>query len=211
MPTPFNRPVVLTLARVDSTQRVIPAERVREIEDIASGAMSAGHRIREAEALCHEDLTRTTHEAWQRGFARGHAEALQGLRDFLGAVAARRKAIDPELIALVADAVGRIVRDMPADLLTGSLIETALAEAQGERGRLVLRVHPDRTTVAQTWLRQSAAPDILSVTVEPDATMAEDDCVLETPAGVIDAGLQTQLAALRAVLDDAVRPDHESA
>jgi type III secretion protein L len=211
MPTPFNRPVVLTLARVDSSQRIIPAERVREIEDVASGAASAGHRIREAEALCREDLTRTTHEAWQRGFARGHAEALQSLREFLAAVEARRKAIDQELMALVADAVGRIVRNLPADLLMGSLIETALAEVQAELGRLVLRVHPDRAIVAETWLRQSAARGIPSIMVEPDATMAQDDCVLETPAGAIDAGLQTQLAALRAVLDDAVRPDREPA
>lgn len=201
MSAPFNRPVVLTLARVESLRRVIPADRVQELEQVASGAVAANRRIQDAEAQCREELARTTHEAWQRGFARGHADALQRVRDLLAAVDARRRAIDAELIALVEDVVGRIIRNLPPALLMQNLIEAAFAEAQGERGRCVLRVHPERVAVAEDWLRQSgAANDVIRVSIEPDATMAQDDCTLETSAGVIDAGLRTQLAALSAVL-----------
>lgn len=201
MSAPFNRPVVLTLARVESLRRVIPADRVQELEKVASGAVAATRRIQDAEAHCREELARTTHEAWQRGFARGHADALQRVRDLLAAVDARRRAIDAELIALVEDVVGRIIRNLPPALLTQNLIEAAFAEAQGERGRCVLRVHPERVAVAEDWLRQSsAANDVIRVSIEPDAAMAQDDCTLETSAGVIDAGLRTQLAALSAVL-----------
>lgn len=208
MTTPFNRPVVLTLARVESLRRVIPADRVQELEQVASGAISANRRIQDAEAQCREELARTTHEAWQRGFARGHADALQRVRDLLAAVDARRRALDAELIALVEDVVGRIIRNLPPALLTQNLIEAAFAEAQGERGRCILRVHPERLAAAEDWLRQAgAASDVIRVSIEPDAALAQDDCTLETPAGVIDAGLRTQLNALSAVLTAPAQAD----
>lgn len=208
MTTPFNRPVVLTLARVESLRRVISADRVQELEQVASGAVAANRRILDAEAQCREELARTTHEAWQRGFARGHADALQRLRDLLAMIDARRKAVDAELIPLVEDVVGRIIRNLPPPLLTQNLIEAAFAEAQGERGRCILRVHPDRLGAAEDWLRQSGtASDIIRISIEPDAALAQDDCILETPAGVIDAGLRTQLAALSAVLTAPAQTD----
>lgn len=196
---PFNRPTVLTLARVDPLRRVIPAEHVQAIERIAAGASSAGRRIQEAEVAYRESLDRRSHAAWQRGFAAGHAEALEKLGDFLRAIDERKKSVDTDLISLVTDAVGRIVRGLPAEILTESLIESALSEAQDERGRLVLRVHPARVALAEKWLHERAS-DGLRVTVEADTSMAEDDCALDTPAGTIDASLRTQLEALGAVL-----------
>jgi type III secretion protein L len=201
---PLNRPVVLTMARVDSARRVISAERMREVEQIAASAAAAGQRIDEAEAKSRSKLDRRNLEAWQRGFAHGHAEALTKLRDFIVAVDARRKSVDAELIALVDEAVRRIVRNVPPQLLTESLIETAMSEAQSTRGRFAVRVHPDLASFAENFLARVRAPkDQIQVVVEPDAAMAYGDCKLETAAGTIDAGLSTQLAALRAVLDGA--------
>lgn len=206
MHTPLNRPVVLTLAKVNSSRRVISASQMREVEHIAANAVDAGQRIKQAEAECRAGLDRMAYQAWQRGFARGHTEALQKVRDYLAALDARRKAMDSDLIALVNEAVCRIIRTMPAGLLTDNLIETALSEAQADLGRLVLHVHPNRVAFAEKFLTQSQAPaNSMHVVVEADATMALDDCTLDTPAGTIDASLQTQLDALREVLDEAAR------
>jgi len=206
MHTPLNRPVVLTLAKVNSSRRVISASEMREVEQIAANAVDAGQRIKEAEAECRAGLDRMAYQAWQRGFARGHAEAMQKVRDYLVALDARRKAVDSDLIALVNEAVCRIIRTMPPGLLTENLIETALSEAQADHGRLVLHVHPNRVTFAEKFLSQANAPsNAMHVVVEADATLAPDDCTLDTPAGTIDASLQTQLDALREVLDEAAR------
>lgn len=197
---PFNRPTVLTLARVDPLRRIIPAEDVRDIEQIAAGATTAGQRIQQAELAHRESLDRRNHAAWQRGFSAGHAQALGKLREFFAAIEARKRAIDAELVGLVTEAVGRILRNLPAELLTRSLIEGALDEALGAHGRVVLRVHPARIAAAESWLRERGAPGDLRVTVEADAALAPDDCTLDTAAGTIDAGLRTQLAALGAAL-----------
>jgi type III secretion protein L len=202
---PFNRPTVLGLARVDSARRVLAAGEVRELERIATTAAGVTQRMEAAEARCLAELEATTHAAWQRGYASGHAHALERLQDVLAALDERRKAIEPDLIELVIDAVGRIVRGLPPDILLPGLIATALEEAQCERGRLILRVHPANGESATHWLtRQAKLPEQIRVTVEIDASIAEDGCLLETPVGVIDAGLTTQLDALSSYLTRAV-------
>jgi type III secretion protein L len=205
MNAPFNRPTVLALARLGSARRVLAADEVRELESIATTAASVAERMEAAEARCHADLEATTHAAWQRGYASGHAQALERLRDVLAALDERRRAIEPDLIALVIDAIGRVARGLPADVLLPGLIATALEEAQCERGRLILRVHPASAESATRWLaRRATQPGQVSVTVEIDASIAEDSCLLETPVGVIDASLTTQLNALSSSLRRAV-------
>jgi type III secretion protein L len=200
--TPFNRPIVATLAGIEPSRRIIPAAEVAELERIATAAIEPERRIEAAEAKAREGLGRIVHAGWQRGFARGHAEALNRLQEFLAALSERRKNVDAELIGLVADAVTRIVRRLPPDILTESLIQAALDEVQGERGRAVLRIHPERVTVAETWLRERppAQADGLSIVIEADSAMGRDDCTLETSNGVVETGLDVQLEALRAAL-----------
>jgi type III secretion protein L len=213
MKPPLNRATVLALGRVDSARRVIRADQVRELEYIATSAVNAGQRIEEAEARCLADLDKTTHSAWQRGYARGHAEALDRLHGVLATLDDRRKSLETDLIDLVIDAIGRIVRGLPPELLTPGLITTALDEAQCDRGRLVLRVHPANAEVAERWLECHSphASEHLRLTLEIDPSVAEDGCVLETPVGAIDAGLATQLSALREHLMQAAAANaHES-
>lgn len=198
MNAPFNRATMLALGRVDSQRRVIAASQVRELEHIAASAANAGQRIEEAEARCLADLENTTHSAWQRGYARGYAEALERLHDLLAELDDKRKALGVEIIDLIVDAIGRIVRGLPADVLTPGLITTAIEEAQCDRGRLNLRVHPANAEVSERWLGLPAANrEHTTITIEIDTSVPRDGCVLETPVGAIDASLTTQLAALR--------------
>jgi flagellar biosynthesis/type III secretory pathway protein FliH len=194
--------MVTTLAGIQPSRRVIPAADVAELERIATAAIEPSQRIEAAEVQAREGLGRVVHAAWQRGFVRGHADALHQLRDFFAALSERRKGVDAELIGLVADAVTRIVRRLPPEVLTESVIQAALDEAQGERGRMVLRVHPERTAVVETWLRHrpTSTAEAISIVVEPDGALGRDDCTLETANGVIETGLAIQLQALRTTL-----------
>jgi type III secretion protein L len=200
---PLNRPTVLALAGVESLRRVIPAARVAELERIAGQAVSAGNRVEQAEKRCLDGLDRISHEAWQRGFSTGHAQALGRLQEFLAAVDARRKSVDAELIALVMEAVRKIVRRIPPALLTENLVEAALTEAAEVQGRVVVRVHPNRVAPAESVLSRAASQENrrMHVVIEADENLAIDDCVVETPGGVIEAGLNVQLEALCAALN----------
>jgi type III secretion protein L len=205
---PFNRPMVATLAGVEPGRRIIPADCVAKIERVALDVAAPKQRIEQAEVRCREGLGRVAHAAWQRGFTRGHAEALTKLREFLAGLDERRQRVDSELVGLVADAVGRIVRDLPPALLMESMIESALDEARGEQGRAVLRVHPGQVAIAEAWLkrRPEAPPVGLSLVIEADTALAPDECLLETSSGVIDTSLPIQLEALRATLFASSQP-----
>lgn len=210
MQAPLNRATVLALGRVDSARRVIAATQVRELEQIVASAANAGQRIEAAEARCLADLESTTHSAWQRGYARGHAEALERLHAFLATIDSKRKSVEAELIDLIVDAINRIVRGLPAEVLIPGLIATALEEAQSDRGRLTLRVHPANAEIIEHWLGAPApAREHTRIDLELDASVAADGCVLETPAGSIDSTLTTQLIALKEHLLRATA--HESA
>ena len=190
MRTPLNRPMVLRLAGMNAT-RVIPAGLVSELEQVATTTLSAA----------------------ERGFVHGHIEAVEKLRAYFDGLEAARESMNQDLVNLVSEAVEKIVRGLPQDVVTRGLIETALDEAQDALGRLVLRVHPVRGDEAERWLREQSAIEDGSrrVIVEVDATMGMDECVLETPAGRIDAGLQTQLEALKALFrQPALRAEHRA-
>ena len=64
-------------------------------------------------------------------------------------------------------------------------------------------MHPERAEAAEAWLRRATHDrSLLNVSLEIDPTLGRDDCTVETASGVIEAGIQTQLAALSAVLHE---------
>jgi type III secretion protein L len=210
MNIPLNRPVVSTLAQIDSLDRVIPSDRVQEIERIAARTVCAGEIISQAEAMCRESLDEQARAAWAQGVAQGRAEALAKLGGFVDTLAARRRDLDRELMDLVADAVTKIIREAPSELLTRSLIANALDDSIALQGRVTLRLHPSRVDIAEQALATHA--DIhagiqgsqLNVAVTGDDALQPDDCVLESANGVIDASLSVQLESLRSLLRNAV-------
>ena len=206
MNIPLNRPVIATLAQIDSQERVIDAERVREIERIAARAASAGQLISQAEAMCRESLDDQARAAWAQGVAQGRADALAKLKDFIDALALRRRELDRELMDLVSDAVGKIIRNIPSDLVTHSVIAHALDAALEHRGRVALRVHSDRVEAAKRAIavHTDGQSVLFTVVVTADESLDLEDCIAESAFGVIDASLTMQLDSLRSLLRSAV-------
>jgi len=203
MRTTLHRSTTLALAGLASSSRIIAADRVHEIERTARDIASAGQCLHEAQVSCLQDLESITQSGWKQGYERGHAQALGELGGFLRKLEERSRELDQELIGIVMDAVTRIVGQLPPALLTERLIESALTEARADRGNVTLRLHPERAAAAEAWLRRSAHDHpSLRLNLEVDATLGRDDCSVETANGVIEAGIQTQLAALSTVLHE---------
>lgn len=121
----------------------------------------------------------TAAAAAARGLAVGMAEKILG----------RALALDPEAIAGIAG--------------------QALAEARTRAGVVTLRINPDDRAAIEAsrpaLLRRLATA--VELRVVDDATIARGGCVVDTPAGRLDARLATQLAALeRAAFGDTPAP-----
>lgn len=87
------------------------------------------------------------------------------------------------------------------------IAEQALHACRGRGATVALRVHPDDRASLEAakpgWLaRQDGPAEIVFVA---DDTVGRYGCVVETPAGRVDARLQTQLDVLERVLGAAKR------
>lgn len=92
--------------------------------------------------------------------------------------------------------VGRAVELEPH--VMAEIAAQALAAARARTGAVVLRVHPDDLATLQAERPQLAArlAKAVELRVVADATVSRHGCVVDSPAGRLDARLETQLAAL---------------
>ena len=92
--------------------------------------------------------------------------------------------------------VGRAVGMDPAAL--ANIAAEALAAARARSGLVLLRVHPDDLTAIDAARPTLAARIAAAVELRAiaDPAVGRGGCVVETPAGRLDARLETQLAAL---------------
>jgi len=113
---------------------------------------------------------------------RVRAEALPGAR----ALAAR----------MAQKIVGRVVELDPRAM--AEIAAQALAAARARAGLVVLRVHPeDRASIeAQRPQLVARLAKAVELRLVADPTVSRYGCIVDSPAGRLDARLETQLAAL---------------
>jgi flagellar biosynthesis/type III secretory pathway protein FliH len=82
----------------------------------------------------------------------------------------------------------------------------AMAAAKPSSASLSLRVHPDDlaalAAARPAWLAELGVQADVALVADP--AVGRGGCIVETPAGRIDARLETQLDALERALRDAV-------
>jgi type III secretion protein L len=142
---------------------------------------------------------------YQQGLDRAAAECTQRLmgyeRQHHKAWAERER----QVIDLVNVVLDRVAPALPKGDLVRALVQAAVTEAR-QTPRLLVKVHPsavDAVAKDLDGLRRTC-PWLESLEVLGVDELREDDCLLESPHGSVSAGWQTQLAAIRAMLDNSV-------
>ncbi len=192
--------------RPDSREGILDEAR-REVADMAEAAAAEAAALRQA--------------AIDDGRDEGFRQATEHIRSTMLAAEAvlaeleeekRRRPDDAadEVAAVAIEVAARIVRAevaaRPERVL--DVVRGAIRRAS-ERDRLLARVHPDDLARCR-----EAAPDLLTAMGGVDRLVFVEEpraqpgsCVLETPAGDIDATFATQLERLLAALADAPDAD----
>lgn len=165
-------------------------------------------------AQAHGMLARVAAEAEQarqqgraEGHAAGRAAALAGFADELRRIRQLKEDLgrrhEDAIIDLATAIVARIAPQLGADTVVPAIAAEAVRAAAGER-YLTIRIAPAALPAVQEaahgWrrVRSTGAIDIVA-----DDTLAEFDCVIETEIGILRAGLNEQLAAIRQALHEA--------
>jgi type III secretion protein L len=151
------------------------AEAGRIREDAArDGAASAAQLMETARVQAEAERTRIL------------AEAALAVR---GEIAQARLAV----AEAIAEGVVKVIGGLDCAEAIARAALHAVAELQ-DRGQISVRVPPERAEGVQQALRAAG------LAVVADAALAGDECVVETAAGFVRAGISEQVAALRAAL-----------
>ena len=107
-------------------------------------------------------------------------------------------------MAIARNVVGGLVDGNETIVLDA--VQDCLTHVQ-DRARVVIRVNPDDLAVVRNhreeW--QQAFEQIESLMIEADETIGQGGCMVETPAGDIDAQIESRLDKLRTALMEAVQ------
>jgi len=104
-----------------------------------------------------------------------------------------------EIATAIAEGVAKVISGVDLAEAVARAAQKALAELT-ERHSVVIRVSP----LAEARTRASLAHHNALVRVLADQGLGPDDCIVETPAGFVRAGLSAQIETLRAALLAAV-------
>jgi flagellar biosynthesis/type III secretory pathway protein FliH len=178
-------------------------------------AEDAADAVMETLAQAHADAEQLREAARAEGFAAGHAEAMASLEPALAALAEAAQGMhDAQL-----EATERLERQavelglaLAEKVLAGALsvepervIESVRGALRGlvERERVTVLVNPDDLELvhgAMDDLRASLG-GIEHCVVEAERRVRRGGCVVRTPDGDVDAGIDTKLARAREVVE----------
>ena len=195
-----------------SERRVLKEHEYAALLDANSIVLTAKKEAERivADAQRHKD--ETLRRGYDEGFARGERE---------GAERAAAAALDTaHALALsrekMADMVVRGLRALVGEFERERIFEVALRRIDAfvrDEAFLVVRVAPDsvdamkqavahhREAMAGEAHAAAAAVRAQAVRVVADTSLGSGDCIVETPAGSIDARLSTQIDAIRSAIE----------
>lgn len=189
---------------VFSDSPIIRREDVLDIETAFELVDEAEKRAGAIEASAKTARVEAERAGHAEGYAAGQQEAEQAgaarLAEMEAALQAETEKLRRSSAGLAIEIVRRIAGRLADDCLVAALADEAVRELVPDRP-VAVRVHPDQAEA----VAQRLAPFAERVAVEADADLPPSGCVLVSHLGRIDAGLETQLAAIERAL---TRDDH---
>lgn len=204
----------------DASDDILPRSQVGELRDLAQlrcdwrQEATAVLDNSRTEALCIVSAAKSeaanilgraeadARRVLKLGYARGRREALDAWQE--ESSAARRElnsrfaAWREDLANLVAEATAKLIAETQADAFYTAALRQ-LDRLAEESSVLEVIVHPDDRATADAALAALGTrwADGTIVRLNVDASLAPGSCICDSPLGCIDAGLATQIAALR--------------
>jgi len=177
--------------------------------------VSAKHVLGEArvQAKVIRDHARQEHVAerergYQEGLREARAMQVAEMDATLRQARAYLDGIEGEMVDLVMDCVREIIGELDARERIVRIVRGALGRARRQK-QAVLRLHTDDVAAVLAWRDDLLAefPAVEDLDIVATAQMARGACRVETEIGVIEAGVDAQLAALEQALRRSVEPE----
>ena len=164
-------------------------------EEIVTAAEEEAAQIREEAKAAFE---REKERGYAEGIANGKAEILGQKLDLVDESIDYIESVEGALADLVVKAIRKCVAELDDTELVAQLVRRSLQAVVRTQREVSVKVAPDKVDVvkAQTDALISEFPTVRTLTVEADARLTGEACIVETASGIVEASIEGQLAAI---------------
>ncbi len=168
---------------------------VRTAEEIIAAAESEAARIREEAKVAFEEEKK---KGYEKGLADGKLEISMQKLDLVDSSVAFMESVEDKMADVVLKALRSCVVEIGDREMVVNIVRKTMAAVIRTQRHVTLKVAPEMAEVVRSRLSELLAPypTVEGMDVVEDARLKGPACVLETEAGVADASVETQLAAI---------------
>ena len=183
---------------IASDRRIVKATEVATVcsaEEIIAAAEADAARIREEAKVAFEEEKK---RGYEKGLADGKMEIAMQKLDLLDSSVAFMEGVEQKMADVVLKALKSFVVEVGDKEMVVNIVRKTLNAVIRTQRHVTLKVAPEMVSVVKervAALRQDY-PTVESFDVIEDSRLKGPACILETEAGVADASVDTQLAAI---------------
>ncbi len=184
--------------KIESASRLVKARdvaAVRSAEEIIAAARAEAARLKSAAQDAFEAERR---RGFERGLEEGRAKVVADKLDFAYESAAYMAKVEEKLADVVVKALWKCVSQIGDRNLIVEIIRKLMKAVIHNQRHVILKVAPDMVQDVRARLDEVLAdyPALEHVDVEEDSRLKGAAAIIETEAGIADASIETQLAAI---------------
>ena len=184
--------------KLDSDRRLVKASEVatvRTADEIIAAAEAEAARIREeAKAAFEEEKKR----GYEKGLADGKMEIAMQKLDLVDSSVKFMESVEGKMADIVMKALKSCVVEIGDKEMVFQIVRKTMKAVIRTQRQVTLKVAPEMVESVKERVAALRAeyPTIESLDVVEDPRLKGPACILETEAGVADASVDTQLAAI---------------
>lgn len=186
--------------------RVLRADEFSRLVEASGLLAAAGEHAEAVRVAAEEAYEARRREGYEDGMLEGRmAQAEKMMETAMQAVEYIEK-LESTLVGVVGSAVRKIIGELDDRERIVRVVRTALTAVRG-RQKVIIRVCPSDEAAVRESLpgMADAAAGAGYIDVAADPRMKPGDCVLESELGVVEAGLEHQIAAIERALAGRIR------
>jgi type III secretion protein L len=156
-----------------------------------------------------ETIIKNSKEAFEEERKKGHAKGLeegkQAHADLMLEIASKKlqeyEKFESSIINIVMRSIRRILGDMNKDEVIAAVVRNSLSMIRNQKS-VVVRVSPENAPRVREAIQPmgGSGENAVQYEVMADGRLGDDDCVIETETGAVNASLDVQLKAIEKTL-----------
>ena len=183
---------------LQSDRRVVKAAdvaTVRTAAEIVAAAEARAAEVREDAKAAYEAERQ---RGYEKGLADGKAEIAMQKLDLVDSSVAFMEGVEAKMAEVVMKALKSCVTEIGDREMVVQIVRKTMSAVIRTQRQVTLRVAPELVETVRARVSELTAsfPTIETFDVVEDPRLKGPACVLETEAGVADASVETQLAAI---------------